>query len=116
MNRTLIRKTSKKRSRQNRELSKLKVSFLTEHPLCARCGLVPATDIHHSANKEGLWLLLVRYWIGMCRLCHSACHNFQSHNPRFFTPIREAYRDHVKKLIDAGFSLDEPVFYTNQTN
>lgn len=53
--------------------------FLKENPYClahsvcfpARSSKELATDIHHKKGREGDLLYDVRFWIPVCRACHS---------------------------------------------
>ena len=45
--------------------------FLEKNPACKVCGK-SATDIHHSAGKSSIELLLdYNLWIQVCRACHT---------------------------------------------
>jgi hypothetical protein len=57
--------------------------FKTAHPLCQCCmfrvnvnQVKPnwTDDIHHRLGKDGLLLFDVRYFVAMCRQCHSWAH------------------------------------------
>ena len=65
-----IRKVSKKHSANLREYKKLRDKFMSENTECTRCGN-EATDCHHKKGKIGNDLLDVRYFLALCRQCHS---------------------------------------------
>ena len=109
LQRTALNKQSTKRREQNKEYLVARQRFLAMYPRCAECGK-PATDVHHSAvRREGLWLLLQRYWIPLCRGCHDRAHKSPASYPHLFVRIHEDYRTHVAKLVQEGIDLDVPL-------
>lgn len=69
--RKAIRPVSDKRKAQNAQYLLQRKAFLERRPSCEieRCGK-PATECHHSAGKEGEWLLREEFWFPACRQCH----------------------------------------------
>ena len=69
-----IKPRSKKRSKQEREYSKVRIKFLAENSRCERCrGL--ATEIHHRKGRENTLLIAVEYFMAVCRRCHKYIEN-----------------------------------------
>lgn len=70
----MIRKLSKKRAAENRRYLKLRVEFLTEHPLC-QAGLsgcrINADSIHHQRGRIGDKLTDVSNFLAVCHWCHT---------------------------------------------
>ena len=66
-----MRAVSPKRARQLREYGKLRVAFLTGHPLCQLCEERNATEVHHKRGRVGADLLDVDHWAALCRHCHA---------------------------------------------
>jgi len=70
---TLSRRT-KDRSKEERQYSKKRLVFLEKHPHCVRCWdqgrKCAATEVHHKAGREGVFLLIVALWLPTCRKCH----------------------------------------------
>lgn len=68
-----MRKVSKKLAQEQREYSKLRKTWLTDHPMCQakinRCTL-RSTDVHHKKGR-GKHLLDVNTWLSVCRNCHN---------------------------------------------
>jgi hypothetical protein len=78
MKKTPLKKKSKKRSAEETEYSKLRLSYLQENHFCKaglpNCSLV-ATDIHHMNSRTNEKLNDISDWIGVCRSCHTFIHN-----------------------------------------
>jgi hypothetical protein len=68
-----MRKVSKKRAEQNKEYSKTRLQFISEHEICERCKR-PADEIHHKAGRNGDRLNDVRDFMSVCRPCHQWIH------------------------------------------
>lgn len=69
MIRTPLKKTNRKRARQNATYLKARRAYLAEHSFCAACG-EPATEIHHKAGRGGEWLNYQPLWMPVCMACH----------------------------------------------
>jgi len=68
----------------------LRAIFLAHHPNCNVCGVKctkKATEVHHMAGKENSLLNDTRFWLPVCRNCH--------------TWITE----HSKEAIENGWSM-----------
>jgi len=59
-------------SKINSEYSKLRKTYLDEHPMCeaniCNCTL-KSTDIHHKKGR-GKYHLDISTWLSVCRNCH----------------------------------------------
>ena len=68
-----IKRVSDKRAKQEREYSKVRVTYLTANSVCeirvAGCTH-EATEIHHKAGRIGQLLTDDRYFCATCRNCH----------------------------------------------
>jgi len=68
-----MRKVSKKLEKQQKEYSKLRKTWLTNHPMCQakiyNCTL-KSTDVHHKKGR-GKYLLDTNTWLSVCRSCHT---------------------------------------------
>ena len=49
----------------------LRDDFLKDHFVCEVCFKNPATDVHHKKGRLGELLTLVRYFLAVCRSCHT---------------------------------------------
>jgi hypothetical protein len=47
---------------------------LARYPHCQICAKRRSYDIHHTAGREGPMLLNHRYWMAVCRPCHTRVH------------------------------------------
>lgn len=88
MKRTKIKPVSSKRAKELRLYAKLREKFLSENPMCQVCGNAQADQIHHM-KKRGVYLNDVRFFLGVCAICH---HRVES-NPQWSR--------------DNGYSLDK---------
>ena len=65
---------SPKKQKQDKEYSKLRRKFLTEHDMCLAhlpgCSQ-HSTEVHHRAGKIGDLYLDTSLWLPVCRNCHS---------------------------------------------
>ena len=55
----------------------IKALFLTHRFYCEPCMgcLTQAVDVHHKKGKDGLLLFDVRYFLPVCRDCHTFIHD-----------------------------------------
>lgn len=74
---------SKARIKQRSEYLKQRRNYLWAHPQCeAHPKVFPgekplrAVEIHHTRGTIGSLLCEEKYWLGICRQCHSFCHTF----------------------------------------
>lgn len=65
----------------------LRDDFLKDHFICEVCFKNPATDVHHKKGRLGELLTLVRYFLAVCRNCHTWIES------------------HPKEAKDKGYSL-----------
>ena len=70
-----MRRISKKRARLNRQYLKHRDEYLKAHPICEKCKLVRASDIHHRKGKLGKLLCAAEWFLSVCRDCHQWIHN-----------------------------------------
>lgn len=61
---------SKRRSEELKGYRKVRDKFMKDNPYCKSCG-GEATDLHHGAGRTGKLLTDVRYFVPLCRPCHS---------------------------------------------
>jgi hypothetical protein len=64
---------SPKRTVQEAEYRKLRDCFLVANPVCQLCHILPSTQVHHMAGREGSLLLYTPWWRAACDGCHSYC-------------------------------------------
>jgi len=84
MRRTRLRPVSARRSKELREYSKLRKSYLETHPYCEICigekkEKTQAEDIHHRQGRQHSKLNDSSLWLAVCRDCHNTIHN----NPKW---------------------------------
>lgn len=73
-----IRPRSKKKEKQDKEYSILRMRYLVEHPICEvnyQGCTTHATDIHHKAYR-GVNQNNVETFAAVCRNCHTKIHLF----------------------------------------
>jgi hypothetical protein len=89
-----------------------RTKFLTTHTICPVTG-ERTTQIHHSAKREGRWLLLQRYWIAVSDLGHKWIEENKTEAEKFglMVRIRTNATEHISSLNAEGISLYEPLFY-----
>lgn len=107
-----IKNRAKKRSLEESAYLLARAAFFREFPTCPITG-GPATQIHHSAKREGGWLNLRRYWIGVSLEGHELIERNKASAESFglMVRIREDYRTHIRRLEAEGHSLTYPLFY-----
>jgi len=70
-----IKKVSERRKKEQKEYEALVKQFLSGHKFCeAGVKCKPDTkseDCHHKKGRAGNLFLDVRYWLAVCRKCHS---------------------------------------------
>lgn len=66
-----IKRTSKKRAKENRQYTPVKRKYLQDHPICEveGCG-APSTDLHHVRGRSGKQLLKIEDFMATCRPHH----------------------------------------------
>jgi hypothetical protein len=103
---------SKKRAIQNAAYSPSRQGFLEAHPICP-VTLERTDQIHHSAHREGAWLLLQRYWIALSTSGHRIveANKDWARSVGLLLKINGLYDHHCQSLLEAGESLEEPIFY-----
>lgn len=68
---TVIPKEATDRKELNKLLAGLTRAFLKLHPVCQVEGCKrPATMVHHKRGRVGKFLLMVKYFLAVCFLCH----------------------------------------------
>ena len=65
-----IRPRSKKRAKEYVEYNKIKNDWLHDNHKCELCGFM-AYEVHHKAGKIGKLLCDTRYFLAVCRECHT---------------------------------------------
>lgn len=73
-----IKKVSTSHQQTLNEYKPLRLDYLSLHPICELCNKAKSTDIHHICGKIGELYLDTRYWLGICRQCHSTIHDSMS--------------------------------------
>jgi len=109
LKRTGLKRQSEKRKRQNAEYLALREDFLTRYPKCHECGRA-ANQIHHAAGRQGLFLLMVRYWIPLCGDCHRAATDSRENHPHLFVRVRGTAKEHIGLLEQNGVDITIPMF------
>ena len=79
MKRTPLRRVSKKRAKELRHYSAQRLAFLKLRPYCQTChsrnlNAARATDVHHTAGRNGKHLNDEARWLAVCRPCHDHIH------------------------------------------
>lgn len=113
MKRTGFKRTvSTKRAKQIREYTAARFPFLDAHPICPVTGRV-ATEIHHTAHREGEWLLLQRYWVGVSSPAHRyiESHKDWARSVGLIVQVNSTYDSHIEYLRSNGESETHPIFY-----
>lgn len=71
-----MRRKSRKRIREEKKYAKLRVEYMSLHPLCERClkngNDVMAKELHHKMGR-GIYYLDVRFFASLCSECHGFC-------------------------------------------
>lgn len=100
------------RALQEAAYSVARVPFIEAHPVCPVTGQ-PATQVHHSAKREGRWLNLQRYWIAVSAEGHQWIedHKQDAEKLDLMERINQTADEHIKWLTDNGINLFEPIFY-----
>lgn len=75
---TPLRRTSTLRRTQLRKYSELRLAFLRRHVACWICGEL-ATEVHHTAGRNGVRLCDFDHCMAVCFLCHKKIHD----NPKW---------------------------------
>lgn len=68
-----IKKVSDKRKTQEATYKLISKAFKLENPFCNVCGNL-ASDIHHKNGREGDRLNDTRFFMSICRDCHTWLH------------------------------------------
>lgn len=71
---TRIKKVSDKRRKQNTVYSQKRNAYLKAYPTCQVGTLsctIKATEVHHKRGREGELLTDERYFLAVCRHCHT---------------------------------------------
>jgi hypothetical protein len=65
-----VKKVSDARQVLNKIYTTIAKELKPLHPICECCKQNPATDIHHTAGRRGLLLIMSFYFRYICRKCH----------------------------------------------
>lgn len=86
--------------------------FILRHPVCPVTG-GKTCQIHHSAKRDGDWLLLQRYWIALSLEGHQWVEENKTEAEKLglMVRIRLTCEQHCAMLLAQGESLVDPVFY-----
>lgn len=111
------RRIKPKRSLDQSGYSISRATFLQQHPTCPVTG-GETTQIHHSAKREGRWLLLQRYWIAVSAEGHQWIEENKNEAEKYglMVRIREDATTHIASLQADGVNIFEPVFYKSWNN
>lgn len=60
-----------RRSREEREYTRLRAAFLEGRPVCELCEEARATEVHHMCGRTGSLYLDVNLWKALCHDCHA---------------------------------------------
>ena len=70
-----INKKSERRTKEEREYSKLRKEFLETKMICEVEGCSnQSCDVHHKKHRSGSLYLDVTYFMAVCRDCHTYIH------------------------------------------
>jgi len=107
-----MRQVSKKRAKQNRDYTPARADFLRSYPICPVTG-TRATEIHHTAHREGEWLLLQRYWVGVSRDAHLfiESHKDWARSVGLIVRVSGDFLGHTQSLESDGIDTTQPLFY-----
>ena len=73
MRRTPLSKVSKKQSGRLRKYYEIRDLWMDipRNAICWICKSAPATDVHHMKSRRGNLLFDTKWWMALCRPCHS---------------------------------------------
>jgi hypothetical protein len=105
------------RSAEERVYLRERPAFLAAHPICPVTG-ERTCQVHHSAKREGGYLLLKRYWIAVSARGHYIIEDNKrwAEGVGLMVRIRATYTEHIGQLTEQGESLEQPIFYDNWNN
>jgi hypothetical protein len=69
-----IKHRSTKGAKEDKIYLELNRKYLKEHPICECCQVAKSTEVHHRKGR-GIWLLIVKYFMAICRACHREIEN-----------------------------------------
>lgn len=69
-----LRRVSKKKAKDLLAYASLRKEFLKRFPICFRCKIKDATEIHHVRGRLHHLLLDARFFRGLCSACHHFTH------------------------------------------
>lgn len=107
-----LNRSSSQRRSQEAEYAIKRRAFLLNHPVCPVTGQ-PATQIHHCAKREGRWLLIIRYWVGVSLIGHAWIENNKADAERLglMVRIRDHSDAHLQDLKQQDIDPNIPAFY-----
>lgn len=116
-----MKKRSSKRSSDERKYSAAHSSFCSSWPVCPVTGGT-TTQIHHSAKREGKWLLWERYWIAVSLEGHAwiEANKKEAEKYGLMVRINVPFQTHFNSLFP-GLKLGDydtqiPTFYDDNHN
>jgi hypothetical protein len=69
-----IRKVSKKQETRMARYFRIRNPYIKANPICMICKAALATDLHHRRGRIGKLLFDSRWFMALCRNCHSYLH------------------------------------------
>lgn len=72
--RTRIKQVSRKQRARLAEYGPRAAQFKRDNPTCNICSTDKTSDVHHVRGRTGEWLMDERFWLPVCRRCHSWIH------------------------------------------
>lgn len=89
-----------------------RTQFIAAHPVCPVSGR-KTCQVHHSAKREGRWLLLQRYWIAVSSEGHQWIEDNKREAEKLGLMVRlnMTADEHIRSLQGSGINLFHPVFY-----
>lgn len=70
-----IKHTSDRRAKEYAIYLPKKAEYLKNHPVCEACKRNASVDLHHKLTREGKMLYNEKYFLALCRECHTFVHD-----------------------------------------
>ena len=70
-----MKRISDRQRQRLKEYAVARGRFMQDNPNCKSCGF-KATELHHLRGRVASLLTDTRYFVSLCRSCHSFAHNY----------------------------------------